>query len=272
MIGIGNHFGEVQRNRQIMLQKQHFFEALAKILEFAIGDDQLEKIKRISISRDKVHRLNKADTDLETIMLRAIKKIAIEIYGLLVTICDKNPETQAHAYKFIHIYIKHIGLELEATEFILSILRNNEKLMLGIKDNEDIDIVNQYSSMLVKSQAQRNIEILEFLTSICVYKGEGASINQEKVFSAIFKENKRHYKKILILTEIEDNTLKICLGHMKISLISCFESGRIIGYDSEIQYFTSLLELYSNLCKGRNFESAAYFMPQYPLDIVHTMI
>lgn len=271
MIGIDNQFGEVQYVRQLMLKQQNFFEAFAKILESVLEPSQYDKVKEILTKKDKDYRLNKIETDIDSIRVKNIAKIVKKIYNLLITMCDKNNETQRHAYKFFGVFLRHIGLNLGASKLMLSILRNNEDLMLTVHDRQDIDIVKQYSSMLLKYKNDKNTEFLDFLKSICAYRGEGVTMNQEKIFASIFKE-KKIVKNALISTETEGNSLYIHIGPMKISLLSCFEGGRIIGYDTEIKYFTSLLELYSNLCLGRNFESSALLIPKFPLEVMQSMV
>ena len=271
MIGIDNHFGEVQHSRQLMLKQQNFFEALAKILDCAIEEDECLQISKLSQSREREFRISKADSELSVLSLKKLAEIISKIYSLLITMCDKNNETQLHGYSFIKTFTKHIGLNFGATKLILSILRNNEELMLGIHHHKEIDIIKYYSTMLVKFQSERKTEFLEFLKSVCVYKGEGISVNQEKIFASIFKD-KNLIKKALIFTETEGNTLFIHLDSRRSDLTQCFEGGRIIGYDSEMKYFTGLLDLYAHLCIGRNFESSALFIPKFPFEVLNTMI
>lgn len=271
MIGIDNHFGEVISTRQLMLKQQHFFEAFASILEHSVPVDQYEKFKRISIKQEKERKLNKADGDIESARIRTISMIISQIYNLLIKICERNPDTQRHAYKFIDVYIKHIGLDLGASDLLLEIIRNNEEIMLEVHQNIRIDIINFYSSMLLKFVYEKKTEFIGFLNNVCVYKGEAVSANQEKVFASIFK-NHEIVENVLINTETEGNELYIFVRGVRISLLSCFEDGRINGYDIEMQYFTGLLELYSNLCYGRNFESSALFIEKYPFEVLHEMI
>lgn len=271
MIGIDNHFGEVTCNRQLMLKQQHFFEAFATILECSVPDDEYEKFKQISIQQEKERKLNKADNDIESARVRTISMIVSQIYKLLIGICEKNPETQRHAYRFIDIYVKHIGLDIGSTDLLLAILRNNEEIMLEVHQDQKIDIIDFYTNMLIKFLADKKTEFIDFLKNICVYKGEAVSANQEKVFASIFK-NKKIVKHALITTETEGNELYIFVRGIRISLLSCFEDGRINGYDVEMQYLTGLLDLYSNLCIGRNFESSAMFIEKYPFEVLHSMI
>ncbi|OMJ77245.1 hypothetical protein SteCoe_23193 [Stentor coeruleus] len=271
MIGIDNHFGEVTSTRQLMLKQQHFFEAFASILEHSVPDDQYETFKRISTKQVKERKLNKTYGDIESARIRTISMIISQIYSLLIKICERNSDAQRHAYKFIDIYIKHIGLDLGATDLLLAIIRNNEEIMLEVHQNIRIDIINFYSSMLLKFILEKKTEFIGFLNNICVYKGEPVSANQEKVFASIFK-NDEIVKNVLINTETDGNELFIFVKGIRISLLSCFEDGRINGYDIEMQYLTGLLELYSNLCSGRNFESSALFIEKYPFEVLNLMI
>ena len=268
MIGIDNHAGEVQYLRQLMLKQQNFFEVLANILDCVIEKDEYQEISKLFQPREREFRISKAESELP---LRKIAEIIGKIYSLLITMCEKNKETQLHAFGFIKIFIKHIGLNLGATNLIISILRNNEELMFGIHQNKDIDIIKHYSNMLAKFHSERKYEFLEFLKSVCVYKSEGISVNQEKIFASIFKDEDI-INTALIFTETDENTLFIYLDSGRSDLTLFFEGGRIIGYDTEIKYFTGLLNLYAHLCIGRNFESSALFISKFSFEVLNTMI
>ena len=272
MIGIDNHFGEVQHMRQIILKQHGFFEALAGILDCLIPEDQFEQYQRLSILREKDYRSNKSETDLEKLKLKTISNFLKVTYSLLIRICNNNQETQNHAYKYIKTYVKHVGLDLGATDLILEIIRNNEELMLGVNSYEKFELVNFYSNKQLELAQYRKTECIEYLKTICVFKGESVSVNQEKVFSAIIQNGKVN-EIALVKTYIEDGELYIELeNNKKIPLNSCFESGRIVGYEPEIKYFTALLELYSNMCAGRNYESSNYFISKFPFKVLHSCI
>lgn len=272
MIGIDNHFGEVQYMRQIILKQHGFFEALAGILDCLIPEDHFEQYRRLNLLREKEYRSNKSETDLEKFKLRTISNLLKKTYSLLIQICNNNPETQSHAYKYIKTYVKHVGLELGATDLILEILSNNEELMLGVNSSGEFELINFYSNKQLELAQYRKTECIEYLKTICVFKGESVSVNQEKVFSAII-QNAKVNEIALVKTSIEEGQLYIELeNNKKIPLNSCFESGRIVGYEPEIKYFTALLELYSNLCAGRNFESSNYFINKFPFKVLHSYI
>ena len=271
MIGIDNHFGEVQHIRQIILKEHHFFEVLAKVLDCTIQIEDFEKYKQFRLSKEKAYKKNKSKIDSATFKPKKVTELVKKVYKLLIKMCDKNPETQVHAFKFVQVYAKHIGLKLGATKLILAILGNNEELMLKVHDNQDFDLISLYSEKLLQFEDYDKTEFIEFLKSICVFKGEAVSVNQEKVFEAVILR-KEIRKKALIKTFTRIGELYIRLRNTEFALLSCFEDGRHHGYEAETKYFTSLLELYSNLSSGRNFESSNYFLKKFPFPVLNSMI
>jgi hypothetical protein len=271
MIGIDNHFGEVQHIRQIILMEHHFFEVLTKILDCAIPDEDFEKYKKFLLSKEKPYKKNTAKIDSATFKPKKVSHLVKKIYKLLIKMCDKNQETQVRAFQFVRIFAKHVGLKLGATDLILAILGNNEELMLKIHDNQDFDLIAFYSNKLLEFEDYNKFEFIEFLKSICVFKGEAVSVNQEKVFEAVILKAEIR-EKALIETFIRTSELYIKLRNIEFTLLSCYDKGRNNGYESETKYFTSLLELYSNLCSGRNFESSNFFLKNFPLAVLNSMI
>lgn len=277
MIGIDNHYGEVQLIRQRMLKDQGFFEVLGNILENALKFPiEYDKILGVISQREKIlKKIQKGAIDLELVRLKHIIRIIEKIYSLLLTLCHKNHENQLYAYHFFPIYMIHVGLDLGANEFILSVLKDNEQLLLSINNPQsldgNIDIIESFGSLLQKDKKDINIKLLDFLKSICIYKGQGVTANQEKVYKCIIK-NHQISQEVLTKTIIEKYKLCIVIDNVNIPIESCFESGRIAVYFTDIIYFTKILELYANMCVGRNFEVSGDLTAQFPLDKIHYLM
>lgn len=269
MIGVDTHFGEVQKNRQIMLKQQNFFEVLINILDSESIENNYEHLKEMCLKKQK-YRLSKSESDLETVKLKNISTILNEVYILLISICNNNTENQKKAYEFRKVFLKHIGLKLGATKLLLQILGNNEDLILGLSEESE-NMVKVVCFKLKEFSEFKKKDLIKFLKGICVFEGEAISINQEYVFANLLKK-KKSFNSTLIQTEVVDSDLILKFRSQTIPLLSCFESGRIIGYEEDIKYYICLLKLYSNLSKGRNFESFSYFLDKFPFEILNLLI
>lgn len=268
LVGVDTHFGEVQKSRQAMLKQQNFFEVLTNIIKCNAIEENYELIKEVCLKRRK-YRLTKSESDLDDVKTKTLISILKEIYSLLLSICNNNNENQKKAYEYRRDYAKHIGLKLGATKLLLQILGNNEDLMLGIS-NDSGNLVKSACKKFEEFLDYKKKDLIKFLGGICVFKGEAISVNQEYVFASIIK--KKRFSKILIQTETDENNLVLLHSSIKIPLLTCFEEGRIVGYEEEIKYFKCLLKLYSNLCKGRNFESFAYFSSKFPYEVLSSLV
>ena len=277
MIGIDNHYGGLQMIRQRMIKEQNFFEVLTSILEIALRASDYENIGKVMGQKEKIRKkIKKGGIDLEMIRLKHIIRIIEKIYDLLTILCKKNHENQVFSYKFFYIFIKHAGLGLGANEFMLSVLRDNEELMLSINNpysiEKSVDVIDHFITALYNSQKDQSIHSFEFLMSVCVYKGQGVTANQEKIFKSITADNFLA-EKALIQTVIERNTLCIIKEGVSIPIESCFEAGIILnGYDSDVLYFTKMLELYANMCVGRNFEVFAELSNKFPFGSIQSLM
>ena len=274
MIGIDNHYGEVQLIRQRMLKEQNFFEVLANILDKALPEPiNYEQV--IEATKNKEKNKKKLDSDNELAHLKHLSKIIKKIYELLTTLCRKNNDNQIYAYKFFPIFMKHIGLGLGAKDFILSVLGDNEQLMLSINNPQSIDkgvdMIDYFFKLLKKDSKSMKITLIDFFKSICVFKGQGVTANQEKVLK-IMLMNEEIMNETLPKTIINENKLWISIDGKEYPVESLFSSGICHCAHDDILYFTKLLELYANMCVGRNFEVSAQLMKYFPFEVIHSMM
>ena len=234
MMGLDNQYGEVQRERQRMIREQRFFEAIEVVLEIAeVKKKYLHQVRELKKNREIITELHLLDASY-------LSELVASIYQLLKTLCNKNRENQYEAMNIVRVFSGHVGLGLGATECILSMLRDNEELMYKISEN---GIIEHYAEL--KARNKQNPELIKFFKSICVFKGEGVTINQEKVFDLIRRD----------LAENDVSLLKekITRGESK-------------------EYLKELLEFFANLCLGRNFVCIEAFKEHFPVGLLSSMI
>lgn len=109
---------------------------------------------------------------------------------------------------------------------------------------------------------------------ICTCFDSGVSINQEKVHEKIFF-NAETYNKAVILNSIDnENNLILLLKHREgfgeenVNMFRNFLNGEIIDYHKDIKYMISLMQLFSALCRGRNFICKASVSNWFSLDLL----
>ena len=119
--------------------------------------------------------------------------------------------------------------------------------------------------------------MVDFLRTVCIYTETGVAVNQEEVHEKIFYYPEA-YNKILIPVAFENNRLTLLLSDESkkaeqfVDLYSFFENGKLIKYESEINYFTKLIGVFSALCKGRNYVSKSSIEHWFPLEFLLNII
>ena len=101
-------------------------------------------------------------------------------------------------------------------------------------------------------------------------------MNQEKIHEMLFGNPETHSKAVITTSTLSDKmTLYVFLQHHSgigeenISLESCFINGEIDPrYLNEIQYFTRMLELFSDMCTGRNYICKASIKDWFPIQVL----
>lgn len=55
------------------------------------------------------------------------------------------------------------------------------------------------------------------------------------------------------------------IGEENVALKECFTDGRAIAYHQELEYFQSMLELFADMCLGRNYICKASIKDWFPI-------
>ena len=101
-------------------------------------------------------------------------------------------------------------------------------------------------------------------------------MNQEKIHDLLFGNPETHSKAVITTSTLSDKTtLYVFLQHASgmgeenVSLDSCFRNGQIEPkFVNEIEYFTRMLELFSDMCTGRNYICKASIKDWFPIQVL----
>ena len=258
MINMNSTYGKIDSQRQTMLKNQNFFKLLCDLLCSCITEDSARLIKEFN---------SKMSDNNE---IRDMILIGKYIYRLFEVSCYNNIENQNSLFAFLEIFLNHVGLSLGASKLILSMLKENEQLLYNVHLSQ-FNIIKLFTRLLRSEDEVKKIEYLEFLSSICIYKGEGVTVNQENIFFSLFNRNKSS-KNGIILAEYDGESLVLKLKTLKIDLRSCFTNGKLIEYKKEVEFYTGLIKLYSNLSHSRYYESSSVFVSEYPFSLLDSII
>ena len=101
-------------------------------------------------------------------------------------------------------------------------------------------------------------------------------MNQEKIHDLLFGNPETHSKAVITTSTLSDrSTLYVFLQHPSgigeenVSLDSCFCNGQIEPkFVNEIEYFTRMLELFADMCTGRNYICKASIKDWFPIQVL----
>jgi hypothetical protein len=286
MMGLDKQYGEIQFFRQNNLREQCFIEALVSILDSLFQDHEARDFIRTSlvgydlssdgsmrVEESYIGKLNKYEK-FKKFCYDNLKLITQNIYKLLTTLSINNTTNQEYIFKYFNIFRKHIGLELGATECILSILSQNENLLLKLhrpslqsfkpyetqftQDEDSRSLIDFYCHALSDNFYDRKVNLLRFLKNICSFHGDGVTVNQEKVYENIIADDEYYRKVIIPMKFTRRSSIKIEVYSPDIHDMkpldlreACKEELDSIT-NNQIRYFVTQLGLLADLCLGRN--------------------
>lgn len=264
MVGADKKYGEVQSARQRIIKEQRIFEVIIEILDSVLKQDyEVKLLKEImNENQDQKYIDTNESESLKVARIKYIIGIVQHIYSFLITLCHKNIENQRYAFSYLRVFVKHVECNLGATKFLLSMLKNNEELLLGVHDVQlpnayfckkmpDNDIISYYTSLLCLQKHSKKPQLLDFLKVICTSQGNRIKVNQEKIFELVFL-NREIYESTIIAISIKGSELYI-ETEAETALSAYFEDGHVVLDEVLMNYFTKLLELFGCLCVGRNY-------------------
>lgn len=159
MITVNKQFGQVEAVRQKILREQLFIDALADILSsIFIGNFSLSRVMTVLRTDQEEYSKSKSKikgSELPRSQILLVITIAKKIYSLLSVICKGNQENQNYSFKFFKVFQKHAAYGLGATDTLMTILDQNENLLLKLHkpqglstDRGNDSIIGHYAWLL----------------------------------------------------------------------------------------------------------------------------
>jgi len=143
--------------------------------------------------------------------------LCITIYKLLTSICKDNSENELYIYNLLPLFASHCRSIPQAIDCLISIITSNETLLLKLNENivipkiaqaalppnllqidfiekpktkttievaktsKPMNLMNYFMDMIY-NDAPLKADYYRFLSSICKFKNDGLSLNQENIF------------------------------------------------------------------------------------------
>lgn len=107
--------GEIDPDKQDCMKNMKFISSLTRVIQFFL-DRQKEVMKN----------------DSQALLSSEIKNVLTCLFKLIKLICTDKEENQAEAFENVTTYANFIGLDVGASELLISLVKNNEKLLYKI--------------------------------------------------------------------------------------------------------------------------------------------
>ena len=255
-------------------------EKLRNTLHLDNKKNTLQTIKTIN----KKNRLELAN-NIDFIVLELIKSINESIrlsFEFISSMCKKNNNNKKIAFNYKQLFLYYFLDYEEASKCFMDLLKENENIMnlinnrennkneLNIESDseEDGNIIDKILWYLNKSKnyEPKNLSLLsKFLKS----GDSGITSNQQYIFEELFYKGKKRFL-INIKPQFDDIAFKIVYRDEKENFIEKnlieFCNNRVLAQQGIISYLAVQINLYANLCYGRNYVCIEKIRKIFPLD------
>ena len=249
-------------------------------------DTKKNTIKTIGTLKEKGHL--ELNNNIEIIIIELFQNINESIklsFEFINAMCKKNNNNKKTAFKFKKIFLHYFLEYEEASKCFMDLLKENENIMNLINNNgknidkekydietdsdqEDNNIIDKILLYLNKS---KNYEPknLSLLSKFLKLGDSGITSNQQYIFEQLFYKGKNRFL-IKIKPLFDDIAFKIVYkgenkNFIETNLIE-FCNNRVLAQQGIISYLAEQLNLYANLCYGRNYICIEKIRKMFPLD------
>ena len=285
------------RDRKFLDKTFAFLEKSKKIKEFFKNSPQKLTVGAGEISNPKADRLSRQKQSSKNVKKNQISKNSIDNVNkdVLESIINNLNEAIHLSFKFIsamckdhydnknevfenkEIFIDYL-LDYEiASKCFLDIIKDNENFMNLLSketnvNNNNINNEDSYSNVIEKvinylnSCKEYDIKNLSTLSKFLITGDVGITSNQQYIFEEIFVNGKDHFL-IKIKPLYDDIQLSVVFkneknNYISKSLIEFCETQSTYN----IKYLAVQLNLYADLCYGRNYVCIEKIRELFPLD------
>ena len=249
-------------------------------------DTRKNTIKTIGTLKEKEHL--ELNNNKEFIIIELFKNIKETIklsFEFINAMCKKNNNNKKIAFKYKEIFLHYFLEYEEASKCFMDLLKENENIMNLINNNEKNIDKEKYDIETDSDQKENNIidQILLYLNKSKNYEPKNLSLlskflklgdsgitsNQQYIFEQLFYRGKNRFL-IKIKPLFDDIAFKIVYkgenkNFIEKNLIE-FCNNRVLAQQGIISYLAEQLNLYANLCYGRNYVCIEKIRKIFPLD------
>ena len=279
------------RDRKFLDRTFSFLEKTKKIKEFlnnspqqlGIADNpKSEKISRQRPSTKNIAKIKQTKNNMDNSNKDIIESIINNLnesihlgFKFISAMCKDHHDNKKEVFDNKEIFIDYL-LDYEiASKCFLDIIKDNENFMnLLSKENNEKTYLNEesYSNVIEKvinhlnSCKEYDIKNLSTLSKFLITGDVGITSNQQYIFEEIFTNGKDHFL-IKIKPLYDDIQLTVVFkneknNYISKSLIEFCETQSTYN----IKYLAVQLNLYADLCYGRNYVCIEKIRELFPLD------
>ena len=260
-------------------------------------EEEAEKIRstiKLSLKKNThkaVKSMDKKVLDLnnspEFIILEIFKNVSLSVkkcFEFIYSMCKNNHNNKKFAFNHKKLFLYYFLEYEEASKCFMDLLKENENIMNLINNQEKKD--NNENMLESESESEEdNIidKILLYLNKSNKYEGKNLSLlskfliigdsgitsNQQYIFEELFYKGKDRFL-IKIKPLYNDIEFKIVYKekddiYQETNLID-FCNNRLLSERGIINYLAEQLNLYANLCYGRNYVCIEKIRKIFPID------
>ena len=233
-----------------------------------------------SIEKKNVFDLNNTP---DFIILEIFRNISTTIklcFEFIYSMCKNNPNNKKIAFNHKQLFLFYFLEYEEASNCFMDLLKENENIMNLInqekKNNENVlesetgedNIIDKILLYLNKSKNYER-KNLSLLSKFLIIGDSGITSNQQYIFEELFFNGKDRFL-IKIKPLYNDIEFKVVYrednkNYIETNLIE-FCDNRLLAERGFVKYLAEQLNLYANLCYGRNYVCIEKIRKIFPLD------
>ena len=245
-------------------------------------DTNKNTLKSIQTFKKKGHL--GISNNLDFIIIELFKSINESIrlsFEFIYSMCKKNNNNKKIAFNYKSIFLYYFLEYEEASKCFMDLLKENENIMNLInneknKNNFDIESdtgeeSNIIDKILLYLNKSKNYEPknLSLLSKFLKLGDSGITSNQQYIFEELFYKGKKKFL-IKIKPLFDDIAFKVVYkdenkNYTEKNLIE-FCNNRVLAQKGIISYLAEQLNLFANLCYGRNYVCIEKIRKMFPLD------
>lgn len=239
-------------------------------------------LERSNSTKKKRNLNKKANSNLASIgeIFKQITLCITRAFEFLSAMCKNHPKNTEYVFKHREIFWNYLLEYKEASDCLINIIQDDENYMNEIiqeaMDNkEDEDSSKNIIGMIINylnNNDKYDIHILNLLSKMMKSKNKGITSSQEYIYKSLFEAKKDKFL-LKISPQYNDTVFHVVYRNEAKEFVSrnlielCLTKNVLNEYDKNIvRYLAEELNLYADLCYGRNYVCIEKVRSLFPLD------